>query len=204
MDQSPSASRILDGRALKAIAHPIRLRLLEELLDSGPSTASELGRRIDESSGSTSYHLRALADAELIVEASDLGTGRERWWRAAPGGWTLEGFELLDRPDTRDDAIMVLDGLRQARVDRLTEWHESAGRWGPDWVAASVNATSRMVLTKDEMAEMRDELVAVLDRWRALVGERRDAATAPDGSAMVNVSLDVFPFARPTPNPDQS
>src|SRR5581483_1560810 len=47
----------------------------------GPSTASRLARRLGESSGSTSYHLRMLARAGAVVEAPELGTRRERWWR---------------------------------------------------------------------------------------------------------------------------
>jgi DNA-binding transcriptional ArsR family regulator len=65
---------------LWAMAHPLRYRILE-LLAEGPSTASELASRMNESRGSTSYHLRMLARAEAVVEDLDRGTKRERWWR---------------------------------------------------------------------------------------------------------------------------
>ena len=61
----------------RALAHPVRLRLIE-LLREGSSTASRLGRELGESSGSTSYHLRALARAGLIEDDPDGGRGRER------------------------------------------------------------------------------------------------------------------------------
>ena len=64
---------------MRALAHPVRFRLLE-LLRAGPATASMLARELGESSGSTSYHLRALARAGLIEE-DDKRNGRERWWR---------------------------------------------------------------------------------------------------------------------------
>jgi DNA-binding transcriptional ArsR family regulator len=63
-----------------AMAHPLRLEILG-LLVEGPATASMLARRLGESSGSTSYHLRVLARAGAIVEDPELGTRRERWWR---------------------------------------------------------------------------------------------------------------------------
>src|SRR5262245_30940248 len=63
-----------------AIAHPVRFRIWE-VLREGPSTASRLARRLGESRGSTSYHLRFLARAGAIEELPDEGTARERWWR---------------------------------------------------------------------------------------------------------------------------
>ena len=61
----------------------MRMRILE-LLAQAPSTATRLARDIGESTGSTSYHLRALAKAELIEEDTERGSGRERWWRRRP------------------------------------------------------------------------------------------------------------------------
>jgi DNA-binding transcriptional ArsR family regulator len=194
---SDRSGRVIDAGALKALAHPLRFRLLELLLEQGPSTASELGRQVDESSGSTSYHLRQLARHGLIEEAPELGSARDRWWRAVPGGWTFEGFEMLQQPDTHDDAAMVLDEIRRARFARLTRWHRDGARWGRDWVDASMDTTSRLALTRDEMAAMRDDLLGVLERWRQEVGDRRDARTAPEGSVIVNVELDVFPLGEP-------
>src|SRR5262245_39214937 len=62
-----------------AIAHPIRYRIFE-LLREGPATAAQLSRRVGESRGLLSYHLRYLARAGAIVEDSGRGTRRERWW----------------------------------------------------------------------------------------------------------------------------
>src|SRR5919206_299786 len=63
-----------------ATAHPVRLRIFE-LLREGPSTASRLARRVGESRGTTSYHLRILANAGAIEDAPGLGNARERWWQ---------------------------------------------------------------------------------------------------------------------------
>ena len=65
---------------LRALAHPLRVQLLQLLHAEGPSTASALGRRLGESSGATSYHLRALHKAGMIEDAEQRN-GRERWWR---------------------------------------------------------------------------------------------------------------------------
>ena len=57
----------MDAAQLRALSHPLRLRMLE-VLREGPATASALGRRLGESSGATSYHLRALAKAGVVEE----------------------------------------------------------------------------------------------------------------------------------------
>lgn len=75
-------NQVTDPQALKAIAHPLRLRLLGSLRMDGPQTASELGRRFDESSGSTSYHLRVLAKHGFITEDADQPNARDKRWRA--------------------------------------------------------------------------------------------------------------------------
>src|SRR5437868_14876227 len=62
---------------LRALAHPLRLQLLQVLHAEGPATASQLARRLGESSGAASYHLRALHRARVVDEA-ELRKGRER------------------------------------------------------------------------------------------------------------------------------
>lgn len=68
---------------LRALAHPLRLQLLQVLSAEGPATASQLGRRLGESSGATSYHLRALHRAGMVEDAEQRN-GRERWWQRVP------------------------------------------------------------------------------------------------------------------------
>src|SRR5215471_4711390 len=69
---------------LRGLAHPLRLQLLHVLRAEGPATATQLARRLGESSGATSYHLRALHRAGMVEEAEQRN-GRERWWQRPPG-----------------------------------------------------------------------------------------------------------------------
>ncbi|WP_298942311.1 helix-turn-helix domain-containing protein [uncultured Microbacterium sp.] len=55
-DHDPTPVQILDAGALRALAHPIRVRIFDILSQYGPQTASSLAERLHESSGSTSYH----------------------------------------------------------------------------------------------------------------------------------------------------
>lgn len=197
-DTSGEDSLLLDAAALRALAHPLRIQLLEQLIERGPSTASQLGRDIGESSGSTSYHLRQLAAHGLIVEAGEMGTGRERWWRARPGGWTLRGFEMRQtQPETARDVDVVLDGFRRARGERLQRWYRESEQWGNRWVDASMDMSARPLLTQTELAQLRDELLAVISRWQQTVGERTAGGPVPDGAVPVAVVIDAFPTGDP-------
>ena len=76
-----SVTRVSDPRALRALAHPLRMALVGLLRMQGPLTATQAGVLLGESSGSTSFHLRSLAKYGLVEEAPG-GQGRERPWRA--------------------------------------------------------------------------------------------------------------------------
>jgi DNA-binding transcriptional ArsR family regulator len=192
--------RILDAGALRALAHPLRFQLVE-LLAEGPSTASALGRRVGESSGSTSYHLRQLAKEGLIEEAPELGNARDRWWRVVRGGWTLEGFDVLEAEETRDDAQMVLEEVLRARFQRLRRWHREAPRWGDAWVHSTVEMTGRFQLTREELAALTEELVAVVDRYRDLQADRATPGNEVAGMVPVTVQIDAFPSGDPPAAP---
>ena len=75
----PRLRNIDDAQLLRAMTHPLRLRLLGTLIKDGPATASELARRLGESSGATSYHLRILAKYVFIEDDAERNRGRERW-----------------------------------------------------------------------------------------------------------------------------
>ena len=86
----PRLRHIEDAQLLRAMAHPLRLRLIGALRKDGPATASELARRLGESSGSTSYHLRQLARYGFVEEAAERNRGPHastggRWTRAWSG-----------------------------------------------------------------------------------------------------------------------
>ena len=106
-------ARSLGAREVRALAHPLRLRLLESLGD-GPATASMLARELGESSGATSYHLRALAAAGLIVEDFERRKGRERWWKREPSRVGLISSAPAEDPEY-DAAVAQLESTMLGR-----------------------------------------------------------------------------------------
>ncbi|MFE5676409.1 ArsR/SmtB family transcription factor [Streptomyces erythrochromogenes] len=146
-----------DAAALKALTHPLRIRLLGMLRADGPATASELAVRTGESSASTSYHLRVLAKYAFVAEAEHRD-GRERRWRAvhALTSWSNRAMEAT--PGSR--AYVNLS--RRVQIQRLEEClarYEADiadGRLGPEWVEPSGISDLMPRLTPESLAELWD------------------------------------------------
>jgi DNA-binding transcriptional ArsR family regulator len=169
----------LTRSAMWAMAHPIRFRIWE-LLREGPSTASRVGRRLSESRGSASYHLRVLAGAGLIVEDESLGTRRERWWvrPAVP----MMGIARGD-PEGRmlDQRMLAVFFARDEEVrSRFL-----LGRASDDWQEASMVVNWFVALTPSEADELGRKLFALADELRH--------RTPPAGAEQTLVSLSILP-----------
>ena len=184
------AVQVTDVRALRALAHPLRNRLLGLLRLDGPSTATLLGQRVGESSGSTSYHLRQLAAYGFVEELPDHGTGRERWWQARHRmtSWRAEEVVGQEGGGEVQEEMTRLQIAGHARV--LDAWLAQREALDPAWTAAASVNDYALRLTPAQARALADELGAVLDRWL----EAHPAAEPADGSELVSVLLDVVPL----------
>jgi len=188
---------VQDPRALRALAHPLRGRLLGVLRLDGPSTATQLGYRLGESSGSTSYHLRQLAAYGFVEDMPGEGNGRERWWRALHRSTHWETADFVADPGARE----VVDELHLMQVDQrrrnLAAYIDQRGDLGDDWEpAGSLNDYAMRMRPEDAIA-MADELNAVLARWSdASAPSIADThAESQSGTELVIVHLDVLPVS---------
>ena len=112
----PEASR----KQMRALAHPVRMRILE-LLAQGPSTATRLAGEIGESTGSTSYHLRALAKAELTTESDEMAlwyeAQRRQVWSAFLDNAMKSLGQKLETPEERAEEEAAANGGPEASVE---------------------------------------------------------------------------------------
>ncbi len=77
--QDPEAEVALDAKGLRALAHPVRVQLVELLRTYGPSTATRLAARLGITSGNASYRLKlSLATAASIGRISGARTSHFR------------------------------------------------------------------------------------------------------------------------------
>ena len=182
---------LTDARAIRAYAHPVRLRLLGLLRRHGPLTATQAAERLGESSGTTSFHLRQLAKYGFCEEAGG-GKGRERPWRATALFTSWE--TTLDDPE-RTEAERALDTVvLQVYVDQVTRWLAGRPDDPPEWQRASGFGDLSVPLTPDELEQLRRDVEALVRPYLPRVtGE-----TEPPAGAR-HVKLVHFEF----PDPDE-
>ena len=187
---------VQDPRALRALAHPLRGRLLGILRLDGPATATQLGYRLGESSGSTSYHLRQLAAYGFVEDMPGEGNGRERWWRALHRSTHWETTDFLGDPAAREVVDELLLQLVDQRRRTLAAYIDQRRRRADDWEpAASLNDYAMRMRPEDAIA-MAAELNAVLARWSDASAPTADPhADGESDTGLVLVHLDVLPLS---------
>lgn len=151
---------ISDPRVLRAVAHPLRVRLLGLLRSDGPATASELGRTVGESSGSTSYHLRELAKYGFIEEDPERRDGRERRWRARHRYTSWDAAELAGTAEGRE-AVRIMHLRQVEMVGRVMEEFDLAD-WSREWVDVSGMSDHIVRLPPAALREFHDKAEALL------------------------------------------
>ncbi|WP_098010660.1 winged helix-turn-helix domain-containing protein [Streptomyces sp. sk226] len=179
----------VDARTLRAVAHPLRLRLLNALREFGPATASGLGGRLGESSGATSYHLRQMAEAGLVEDAPELGKGRERWWRSVHDGSIFESsaFRQHADPAVRGAIDFVLHETATSHAEELNAWLGTVGDWSDAWQRSWDMSDFKIRLTPELAMELSRKMHELVESYRDTVPE--DA----EDSAVVRTHLHLFP-----------
>jgi DNA-binding transcriptional ArsR family regulator len=158
------------------MAHPLRLRMLESLAQR-PATASMLARDLGESSGATSYHLRALAAAGIITEDLARRKGRERWWKRDPDRVGLISSAPAEDPEY-DAAVAQLESAMLGRDDEAIRryLHQRAEDEHSDvWRESAFIGGWTLYATREEVEEL-SELVINWLRARQKPSEERDPA----------------------------
>lgn len=166
----------MTGPALEALANPVRARLMRTLGVEGPGTATVLAKRIGESSGLTSYHLRKLADVGLIEEDLDRGTRKERWWRTSHDGTVWSNADYLGNPAAHRAAVALRRNYYAWQARLLEQRLADEADWDPAWVDAANDSDDALVLTPAQASAMSREIWDVVQRYRA-AGDN-DAADA--------------------------
>ncbi len=160
------------SRQLRALAHPLRLRMLGELRVSGPLTVGRMCEIFDEAPGNISYHLGVLVEFGFVEEAPELATDRrERWWRSAHDTTRLRGPEAAP---ARHNVIDVYAATLHRVIDLGTPESSS------DVFA---------FLTPTQLTEATRELEAVISKWADAGSRQTEGAVASQ--------LIIHAFARP-------
>ena len=176
---------VRDVEELRALAHPMRQRILRRLHEGGPATSTTLARDLGENSGIMSYHLRLLAGHDFVREVPGRGQGRERWWEASPRpAW-------IPREGLSTEAQAEVSGLRPAAwadalegFERFRAARQAMGEWGRGtWVVQR----ARLTLTREEAARL------IADQQELIARYQRAAEDAPAGSRTVVFGFLAYP-----------
>lgn len=177
---------ITDPQAMRALAHPVRLAILERLQRHGPATATQLAPDVGATPSVTSWHLRHLAGFGLVQDAEAGTDRRHRRWEAAARGFR---FEAPDDEEGRTAA-------RALTREMLMRYGDLPGRWAaevepgldPVWQGAAGLANTRVVVSAEELAVVQDEIERVLAPYVT-----RDPAERPAGSRGVRLLRYALP-----------
>lgn len=167
---------VSDPRVLRALAHPVRGRILDQLEASGPVRAADVARELDIPANQASFHLRQLAKYGLVEEAPEEARDkRDRVWRGtSTASLTVNLRELEQAPGGRT-AVRVFRQSKQAWGHHLVDRVFDADR--PQDSAVYSSSEHVLKLTDDEAHQLRremDDLVgAWADRTRGRDPERR-------------------------------
>ncbi|MGY0491999.1 ArsR/SmtB family transcription factor [Streptomyces sp. WG-D5] len=179
-----------DAAALKALTHPLRIRLLGLLRLDGPATATELAVKAGESSASTSYHLRVLAKYGFVAEAEHRD-GRERRWRSVHAVTTWSNEAMHGSPGARH-FVSEMRGRQIEHLGRSLARHEAdlaEGRLGTEWVEPSGISDAMPRLTARSLAE----LMATVDAKLEELAERDAADPEAEQVVLLVAGLPLAP-----------
>ena len=182
----PQQSReVRDVEELRALAHPMRQRILRRLHEAGPATSTTLARDLGENSGIMSYHLRLLAEHDFVREVPGRGQGRERWWQVTPEPFWIPHEGLSIEAQAEVSALQPsgwaedLEGFGRFRAAR-----QAMGEWGRGtWVSGRTTLT----LTREEAARLIADQQELIGRYQ------RDTGDAPAGTRTVVFRFLAYP-----------
>ena len=157
-----SVTRLTDPRALRAMAHPIRLSLIGVLRREGPLTATQAGELIGQSSASCSFHLRQLAKYGLVEEAGG-GKGRERPWRATTlfTSWP----DVAEGPEAAAASSLLSSVLAERYFEALMRWLDAKPDEPEQWQHAAHFGDTMLYVTPEELIGLAAQTQAMMDRF---------------------------------------
>ncbi|GAA4218200.1 DNA-binding transcriptional ArsR family regulator [Streptosporangium album] len=188
---------LTDPTAMRALAHPARLAILNRLQAEGPATATDVAEVVGVTPSAASYHLRMLAKYGFAEDAPARGDGRERLWQVASGGSLTVTPEPDDRPEVRAAKDLLIKAVRDQAADEVTRVMGNFDRESPEWRAASVFNRTLLLVDAEELKRLNEQIDELLTPYRAAT---RDRAHAPAGARISEAQVSLFPRVERRPH----
>ncbi|MES5818729.1 ArsR family transcriptional regulator [Streptomyces sp. RG80] len=179
---------ITDPKAMRALAHPVRLAALERLQRYGPATATQLSPHVGATPSVTSWHLRHLAGFGLVRDAEGGADRRERRWEAVARGYR---FTMPEDEEGRAAAQVLAGEMFASRAELPMRWlTETAPHLEPEWLGAAMSNNTGLTVTAEELVALRDALEELLAPY-----VNREPVEQPPDSRVVRMLLYALPEA---------
>jgi DNA-binding transcriptional ArsR family regulator len=183
--------RFEDPRAIRALAHPARMAIIDALASGDELTATDCAALTGLSPSATAYHLKLLQRFGFAEPAPPRPDGRERPWRAT-GRQTRVDLDASTPAGAAASSAVIAAQMDTSRAVAV-EFTESSHTEPPRWRDAGALSNIDLWLTADEMERVAEQLGAVLKPYR----ERTLAGRRPGGSRRVRVMNLVVPHRQP-------
>jgi DNA-binding transcriptional ArsR family regulator len=189
---APQRQVVTDARAMRALAHPLRVALLEAIRRDGEITATRASELLGESPGNMSWHLQTLAKYGFVEETGE-GRGRSRPWRLTSESRSFETGATDTGTAAAGEALERT--FLERTMSQLREWWSQRLAYPANWRRAAFMNHAIRYLTAEELTEMMDEIVAIYDRY----ADRTDKEARPSGALPVHLYSHGHPLP-PTPS----
>jgi DNA-binding transcriptional ArsR family regulator len=186
---------ISDPTRIRALAHPLRLDLLQFLGASGSATAAQCGRVLGVSQASCSFHLRQLAKYGFVEDAGPGRDRRERQWRVAHPRLSVRVGPGGDAAVRQQIERLVVEREMQAILD----YSRRPDGASPEWQHKAGIVTGMAVLSPDDAAEIKEKWLALLAPYTA----GADGRQPQSGQRHVRYFMAATPLPEPVPDDAQ-
>jgi DNA-binding transcriptional ArsR family regulator len=177
----------LEVDQVRALSHPLRLRILNVLAEEGPATSTTLARTLGENTAATSYHLRQLAQYGLIRELPQRGNGRDRWWEALAASY---GAKVPTSNEARSAGYALAARVVEHDAQVVRAYLDSRETYPAAWQDAALFTNASIWATPDELHLISQRLHQVLSEYRRPAVEDR-----PKAAERVYVVLRAVPWS---------
>lgn len=168
-----------DPKVLRALAHPLRWKLIDLIGSETTATATRCAEVLGESVASCSYHLGMLAKYGYIAQVPERG-GREKPWRL------VSPKQDLRPPGLDVEGELAAEAAFEVFLDHETERTKSrfrrAGIERKPWQPVASGVTTH--LTEGEFVAVKQQLTDILERFSARAG---DPSQRPEGGREVRL-----------------
>jgi DNA-binding transcriptional ArsR family regulator len=178
--------KLTDPRALHALAHPVRMSIVDHLFHREVATATDCAAVVEESVQSCAYHLRTLAKLGLVEEVPG-PDGRERPWRLRVSGFSVPKLQVAS-PQFKAAWAALRGQVVQRDIDLLRRFLEDAESFRPEQHQASTVRNLTLHATPEELERLADEVSSLFRRYA-----RQRRAERPEGAERVHAVFWLIP-----------